>query len=436
MTKPVVAIVGRQNVGKSTLLNRLAGKRIAVTEDLPGTTRDRVYADASWAGVQFSLVDTGGLEPDPRSGLARAVQAQARTAVAEADVNVFLTDARDGVTPFDREIANTLRRAGKPVVLVVNKVDSAGLEAAAAEFYELGLGDPFPISAYHGRGIAELLDRVVSLLPAPTPSATESTAVKVAIVGRPGVGKSMLLNALVGGQRAVVGETPGTTRDAIDTPVDFEGRSAILIDTAGIRRRGKLDAGVERHSVMRAMQAIDRADVAVLVLDATEAFTDQDKHVAGYVQKALKGVMLVVNKWDLVEDPDQRAWERAMRSEFRFVPYAPVLFVSAKLRQGIDSIMRLAMQVYDERHKRLPTAVVNSVVREAVAAHPHPAVLGKSVKLKYATQADVSPPTFVFFVNDVRIHFSYRRYLENKLREAFGFTGTALRLVFKTGGTP
>jgi GTP-binding protein len=436
MTKPVVAIVGRQNVGKSTLLNRLAGKRIAVTEDLPGTTRDRVYADVSWGGVQFSLVDTGGLMPEPESGLAKAIQTQARTAVAEADVNVFLTDARDGVTPFDKEIADTLRRAGKPVILAVNKSDSSGLEAGIVEFYELGLGDPLPVSAYHGRGIAELLDTVVSLLPVTASPVSETNTIKIAIVGRPGVGKSMLLNALVGGQRAIVGENPGTTRDAIDTPVDIEGRSVILIDTAGIRRRGKLEAGVERHSVTRAMQAIDRADVAALVLDASEAFTDQDKHVAGYIQKAIKGVMLIVNKWDLVADPDRMVWERAIRSEYRFVPYAPLLFVSAKFKQGIDNIMPLASQIYDERNKRLPTAAVNSVVREAVAAHPHPSVLGKPVKIKYATQTNVSPPTFVFFVNDTRVHFSYRRYLENKLREAFGFTGTALRLVFKTGGTP
>jgi GTP-binding protein len=435
MTLPVVAIVGRQNVGKSTLLNRLAGKQIAITEDLPGTTRDRVVADASWAGRDFVLVDTGGLEPEPESDLAKAVHAQVKLAIDDATAIVFLTDVQDGVTPFDREIANMLRQAKKPIILAANKADNLKLETHAAEFYELGLGDPVAISAYHGRGTAELLDTIVALLPRAEPPGTDTGVVKIAIVGRPNVGKSMLLNALLGAPRVIVGDEPGTTRDAIDTPIDFRGRNVLLIDTGGIRRKGRPDTDVEWHTVIRSLRAIDRSDIALLVLDATEAFTGQDKHVAGYVQQALKGIMLVVNKWDLVEDRDRRAWNVAMRNEFQFVPYAPVLFVSAKFGEGVDRVIPKALEVYEERTKRLPTAAVNTIIQEAVAAHPPPQIKGKSIKIKYVTQAEVNPPTFVFFVNDTRIHFSYRRYLENRLREAFGFMGTPLRLVFKAGGS-
>ncbi len=435
MSIPVVAIVGRQNVGKSTLLNRLAGKQIAITEDLPGTTRDRVVADASWAGRDFVLVDTGGLEPEPESDLAKAVYAQVRIAINDANAIIFLTDVQDGVTPFDREIANMLRQARKPIILAANKADNLKMETHAAEFYELGLGDPMAISAHHGRGTAELLDSLVSHLPGAEPPGADTGVVKIAIVGRPNVGKSMLLNALLGKQRVIVGDEPGTTRDAIDTPVDFHGRNVLLIDTGGIRRRGRPDTDVERHTVIRSLRAIDRSDIALLVLDATEAFTGQDKHVAGYVQQALKGIMLVVNKWDLVEDKDRRSWNLAMRNEFQFVPYAPVLFVSAKFGEGVSKIIPGALEVYLERSKRLPTATVNSVIQDAVAAHPPPQIKGKSIKVKYVTQAEVNPPTFVFFVNDARVHFSYRRYLENRLREAFGFMGTPLRLVFKAGGS-
>jgi GTP-binding protein len=435
MSVPVVAIVGRQNVGKSTLLNRLAGKQIAITEDLPGTTRDRVVADASWAGRDFILVDTGGLEPEPESDLARAVHAQVKIAIDDATAIVFLTDVQEGVTPFDRDIANMLRQSKKPIILATNKADNTRLETHAAEFYELGLGDPMAISAHHGRGTAELLDSIVAHLPVPEGVAVDTGVVKIAIVGRPNVGKSMLLNALLGAPRVIVGDEPGTTRDAIDTPVDFHGRSVLLIDTGGIRRRGRPDTDVERHTVIRSLRAIDRSDIALLVLDAVEAFTGQDKHVAGYVQQALKGIMLVVNKWDLVQDRDRRAWNLAMKNEFQFVPYAPVLFVSAKFGEGVDRIIPRALEIYKERNRRLPTAVVNSVIQEAVAVHPPPQIKGKAIKVKYVTQAEVNPPTFVFFVNDARVHFSYRRYLENRLRDAFGFPGTPLRLVFKAGGS-
>jgi GTP-binding protein len=435
VSKPIVAIIGRQNVGKSTLLNRLVGKRVAIVEDLPGTTRDRVVADVSWQDSEFTVVDTGGLELKPESTVARGVKEQVEVAIAEADIIVFLVDVRDGVIATDREVAGMLRRASKPVLLAANKADNDRLETQAVEFYELGLGEPLAISAHHGRGTAELLDRIVALLPPPSVVEAEPENIKVAIVGRPNVGKSMLLNALLGMERAIVDETPGTTRDAIDTLLDFEGQSVLLIDTAGIRRRGRLEMGVERYSVMRALRAIDRADVVLLVLDATELMAAQDMHIAGYIQQAARGIVLVVNKWDLVADGNKEEWNRYIRSQLRFMPYAPVLYISAKFGQGVAGIMPQVCQIYQERLKRIPTAQVHSAVQQAVAAHSLPRKGGKQLKVLHATQAEVSPPTFVFFVNDARlVHFSYRRYLENRLRQSFGFTGTPLRLIFKSRG--
>lgn len=435
MSKPIVAIIGRQNVGKSTLLNRLAGKQIAITADLPGTTRDRVVADVTWQGVEFTMVDTGGLEPDPDTDMAQAVKGQVGVAVAEADIVVFLVDVRNGVTPFDREIANMLRQAGKPVLLTANKADNAELETETVEFFELGLGAPMSISAQHGRGTAELLDSIIALLPDALPVQAKPEIMKVAIVGRPNVGKSLLLNVLLGEERAIVDDTPGTTRDALDTILDFQGQSVLLIDTAGIRRRGRVEGGVERYSVARSLQAIDRADIALLVLDATEPLTAQDLHIAGYIHQAVKGIVLIVNKWDMVTEQDINEWNQGIKSQLKFMPYAPVLYTSAKFGQGVDKIMPQVCQVYQERLKRIPTASVNSVVRQAVAAHGPSHHGGQQLKILYVTQAEVNPPTFVFFVNDARlIHFSYRRYLENKLRESFGFVGTPLNLVFKTRG--
>ncbi len=435
MSKPVVAIIGRQNVGKSTLLNRVAGKPIAIVEDLPGTTRDRVMASVSWQGSDFTIVDTGGLEISPESAIGQRVKEQAEVAIVEADVIIFLVDVRDGITPSDLEIVDMLRRVSKPLVLVANKADNEQLETQAAEFYQLGLGEPVAISAHHGRGVDKLLDRVISLLPAPSPVEAEPEVMKVAIVGRPNVGKSTLLNALLGEERVIVADTPGTTRDAIDISVDFGGQSVLLIDTSGIKRRGRLGVGVGRYSVIRALWAIDRADVALLILDATELVTAQDTHIAGYIQQAAKGIVLVVNKWDLAEVKNTNECSRYIRGQFKFIPYAPVLYISAKFGQGVDKIMSQVSQVYQERLKRLPTAAVNSVVQQAVAAHSLPRKGGKQLKIRYATQAEVNPPTFVFFVNDARlIHFSYQRYLENKLRQSFGFAGTPIRLVFKTRG--
>ncbi|HUU08893.1 MAG TPA: ribosome biogenesis GTPase Der [Dehalococcoidales bacterium] len=433
-SKPIVAIIGRQNVGKSTLLNRLAGKRVAIVEDQPGTTRDRIFASVSWQGVEFILVDTGGLELGAESTLAQGVRQQAEAAVSEADALIFLVDVIAGVVPADQEIADQLRQVSKPVVLVANKADNSRLEAEAVEFYQLGLGEPLPISAYHGRGTSALLDRVFALLPSLPPAEAEPEIMKMAIVGRPNVGKSTLLNTLLGGPRVLVDEAPGTTRDAIDTLLDFEGQSMLLIDTAGIRRRGRRGVGVERHSAIRALRAIDRADIALLILDATELVTAQDTHIAGYIQQAAKGIVLVVNKWDLAVNKKPVEFTRYIKSQLKFVAYAPVVYVSAKLGQGVKKVIPEVLQVYQERFKRLATAEVNEVIQRAAKAHILPRVGAKQLKIRYATQAEVNPPTFVFFVNDTKlVHFSYQRYLENKLRRSFGFAGTPLRLVFKTG---
>lgn len=435
MIRPIVAIVGRPNVGKSTLLNRVVGKPLAIIEDMPGTTRDRNLADVNWQGVEFTLIDTGGLEMEPDTTIAQGIRAQIETAISDADVIIDLVDVIDGLTRSDFEVADMLRRTNKPVLLVVNKADNDRLEMEALEFYELGLGEPMAISTHHGRGVAELLDRIVSLLPPPPPTESKTEATKVAIVGRPNVGKSMLLNALVGDKRAIVDDIPGTTRDAVDTLFDFNGQNVLLIDTAGVRRRGRVKAGVERYSVIRTLRAIDRADIALLILDATETVTTQDTHIAGYIQQATKGIVIIVNKWDLIENKDIAGWNKFIRSQFKFASYAPILYTSAKSGQGVERIMPQVSQVYQERLKRLSTATVNSVVQQAVVSHNRPRSRTKQLKVFYATQAEVNPPTFVFFTNDARlIHFSYRRYLENKLREAFGFFGTPLRLIFKTRG--
>ncbi len=434
-TKPMVAIIGRQNVGKSTLLNRIAGKRIAIVEDFPGTTRDRIFVSVSWQGKGFTIVDTGGLEMASAEELAPEVNEQVKMAVNEADVILFLVDIRDGVTASDQEISDLLRPSGKLVLLVANKADNERFELGAADFYSLGLGEPLAVSAYHGRAVPELLDRIVSLLPEAPPAVTGPEMMKLAIVGRPNVGKSMLLNALLGEERAVVSHTPGTTRDAIDTLLDFEGESVLLIDTAGIRRRGRIGRGVERYSVLRALKAIDRADVVLLMMDATELMTAQDAHIVGYIQQATKGVVLLVNKWDLVIGATEAEVKEHIQKRLKFVAYAPLLFISAKLGQGVAGVVAVAHQVYQERLKRFPTAQVNNLVQRVVASHSPPRKGGKPLKLLYATQAGINPPTFVFFVNDAKlVHFSYRRHLENKLRQAFGFTGTPLRMIFKTRG--
>jgi GTP-binding protein len=427
--------VGRPNTGKSTLLNRVVGKPVAITEDLPGTTRDRLLTDYSWGGKDFTLIDTGGLMVEPPTAIARGIKSQVQIAIAEADMVLFLVDAKEGVTPADTDIADMLRRAGKPVLVAANKADNERLENESLEFYELGIGEVMPVSAHHGRGVAEMLDKIVSMLPEPAPVEAQPEGPKIAIVGRPNVGKSMLLNSLLGEERTIVDSVPGTTRDAIDTRFDFEGQSLLLIDTAGIRKRGKVEEGIERYSVMRTLRAIDRADIVLLVMDAGEISTAQDTHVAGYIQKALKGIIIVVNKWDLVENKDFAYWNNRVRRHFKFANYAPILYTSAKTGQGVENIMPEVSKVYGERMKRLPTAQVNSVVQEAVSGHIRPTVRGKQLKILYATQADVNPPTFVFFTNDAKlVHFTYKRFLENRLRKAFGFAGTPLRLTFRSRG--
>jgi GTPase len=432
---PRVAIIGRQNVGKSTLLNRIAGRHVALVEDLPGTTRDRVNAEVNWGETRFTLVDTGGFESANTSTLSDQVTRQAEVAIEQSDVIVFMVDAKDGITPLDLELAARLRRAAKPVLLVANKADNEKLETAALEFYELGWGDPVLISAFHGRGVAELMDNLVALLPPALPVRTIPQSMKIALVGRPNVGKSLLLNALLGEERVIVNETAGTTRDAVDIPFDFQGQGVLLIDTAGIRRRGKVDVGVEKHSVARSLKAMERADIVLLVVDATELLAAQDLHVLSFVQQALKGMILIVNKWDLIENKDMAAYTQYITNRLKAMPYVPTLFTSARTGEGVAAIMPEAATVYQERLKRLPTAEVNRVVQKALAAHNLPHTGGHPLKIFYATQAGTNPPTFVFFANDpTLIHFSYRRYLENQLRQAFGFRGTPMQLVFKARG--
>ena len=439
MGKPIVAIVGRPNVGKSTLFNRLIGERRAIVEDEPGTTRDRVYGTTDWGGVEFTIIDTGGLQDDqeligePTDILARSTRDQAHAAIAEADVIVFMVDGKAGMNAGDHEVAEILRRADKPTILVANKAESADRRDAVYEFYELGLGDPLAISSYHGTGTGDLLDRIVENLPAAEED-EEIEGPAIAIVGRPNVGKSRLLNALIGQERSIVSDIPGTTRDSLDTVLEWAGQPVTLIDTAGIRRRGRIDRGIEQYSVLRSMRAIDRADVVLLVIDATEGFTAQDLHIAGYVAEQKKGIVVVVNKWDLVEKDSSTMDEfrEEARRQLDFMPYAPLVFVSAKFGQRVNQVLDTALAVVSERHKRVPTAALNKMLKEAVAAHPPPSKPGKWLKFYYATQADISPPTFIIFVNDpTQIHFTYRRFLENQLRDAFGFTGTAIRLSFR-----
>jgi GTP-binding protein len=439
VTKPIVAIVGRPNVGKSSLFNRLIGERRAIVEDIPGTTRDRVYGTADWGGVEFTVVDTAGLMGDEEvtSGstveIVQHTREQVQSALAEADVILFLVDVKAGLTAGDYDVADMLRRTDKPTILVVNKADSAARREDSVEFFNLGLGDPFTISAYHGSGTGDLLDRIVESLPE-AEEEEEFDGPRIAISGRPNVGKSRLLNALLGQERAIVSDMPGTTRDSLDTQIEWEGEPVMLIDTAGIRRRGRIEVGVERYSVLRSMRSIDRSDVVLLVMDASEGFTAQDLHIAGYIDEQKKGCVIVINKWDLIEkEPTTQEQYRAKaRESLDFMPYAPIVFISAKLGQRIHQVMAAALQVVEERVRRVPTAKLNQVLKDAVAKHPPPSRPGKWMKFYYVTQADVSPPTFVFFCNDpAGLHFSYRRYLENEFRAVFGFEGTPIRMSFR-----
>ena len=438
---PVVAIVGRPNVGKSTLFNRLVGAHRAIVDDAPGVTRDRVVAPAVHAGRAFLCVDTGGFAAEPPrdpAALAAQVRAQTLAAVAEADCVVCVLDGPAGLAPEDRETVLLLRRSGKPVVYAVNKLDTPAREPLLHDFHALGIEPLLPVSVAHGRGVADLLDALAAALPEGAPEASEARGTRLALIGRPNVGKSSLLNRLLGAERAIVAPEPGTTRDAIDTPLVVAGRPYVLIDTAGIRRRGRVEhAGVEQYSVIRSMKAISRSDVALLVIDATEGITAQDLHIAGYVNDEAKGIVVVVNKWDAVEKDDdtmEEYRERVMEA-LDFMPYAPLVFTSALHGQRVEKVPELALAVIAEREKRVPTPQLNRAVREAIAAHPTPDKQGRGLKFYYATQPRTAPPTFVFFVNDPKmLHFGYRRYLENRLRDAFGFMGTPIRISFRGRG--
>ena len=433
MTKPIVVIVGRPNVGKSTLFNRLLGERKAIVEDLPGTTRDRLYANVSWGEHELTLVDSGGFELKPKSAIRQKVKEQVEVAIAEADMVLFLVDAQEGVILPDQEIADILRRSLKPIILVANKVDSPKQQDEVFQFYKLGMGDPVPVSAYHGKGIDELLEKVTACLPPLPPTSEEPELMKIAVVGRPNVGKSLLVNTILGEERVIVHETPGTTRDAIDTVFRYDGENVILIDTAGIRRRGRVEQDVERYGLARALRAIDRADVALLVTDAVEGITAQDTHILGYIQQAYKGAILILNKWDLAEVKDVTQWTKVIKQKTKFMPYLEILFLSAKTGYGVEKVLPTAKRVYEERLKHLPTPLLDNMVKEAIATHLPPKKGSKQLKILNAMQTGVNPPTFVFLVNDVKLaHFSYRRYLENKLRQFFGFQGTPLRLLFKS----
>ena len=432
--KPFVALVGRPNVGKSTLFNRLIGERRAIVEDVPGTTRDRHYGDVEWGGRVFSLIDTGGLVLGDTDKLTEQVRAQAEIAMREADVIVMLTDIVEGLTGADQEIAEVLRRAGKPVLLVANKADNLKRELGIHEFHTLGLGEPIPISAEHGLGTGDLLDALIEQLPHAPTEEEDGAAIHVALLGRTNVGKSSLLNRLLGEERVIVSETPGTTRDAIDTRLTFEGQEVVLIDTAGIRRRGRIDRGIEQYSVIRSMRAIARADVALLLLDATDGVTAQDAHVAGYILEQAKSVVVVVNKWDLVEKDTytMAQYKEYVRRELKFMPWVPVIFVSALTGQRAHLLMPKALHLYRERHVRLNTAQINDVIRDAMARRPPPAAAGKKLRIYYGVQTAVDPPSIVMFVNDPQlVHFGYQRYLENRIRERYPFEGTPIRITFR-----
>ena len=451
MPRPAVALVGRPNVGKSTLFNRLTGERLAIIDETPGTTRDRVFATCEWNGREFTIVDTGGIDPEfgrrtPLSvgsaDFVDEIRQQALIAVSEADAVILVVDGDDGITSADREIADLLRRHQKrdaagqprpPILVTVNKCETEERRARASEFYALGLGQPQAISALHGTGTGDLLDRLVAGF-APPEVEPEDESVKVAIVGKPNAGKSSLLNKLVGAERAIVSPIPGTTRDAIDTRIEFQGIGVTLIDTAGIRRRGRVEHGVEQYSVLRALKAIERADVALLVIDATTGITAQDAHIAGYILEAWKSCVVLINKWDALQKDAATADEYTalMRRELHFLDYVPVLMISAKTGKGVDRVLPMALRVQEERLVRLSTSKINQVLQKAQDMHAHPSKSGRVVKLYYGTQVRSDPPTFMIYVNDPKLmHFSYVRYLENQLRAEYGFLGTPIRLVTK-----
>ncbi len=450
MTKPVVALVGRPNVGKSTLFNRLVGERLAIVDDTPGTTRDRIFAEAEWSGIRFDVVDTGGIDPShggktPLSigsaDFINEIKAQARIAIGEADVVFLLCDGQSGVTPADREVAQILRRSQKmvdgkpfpPIFLVVNKCESLTERDNVGQFYELGLGDPYAISAVHGTDTGDLLDALLATFPNQEEEENDES-VKIAIVGKPNAGKSSLLNRLAGKERAIVSPIAGTTRDAVDTKIEFDGIPVTLIDTAGIRRRGRIDPGVEKFSVVRSFKAIERADVVLLMIDAEEGITAQDTHIAGYILEEWKSCVVLVNKWDAVvkDTYTMDAYTKKVREQLNFMDYVPLMFISAKTGQRVDQVLPTALRVQEERLARLTTSKLNILLQNAQDTHPAPSHAGRQLKIYYATQVRSDPPTFLLFVNDPTLmHFTYIRFLENRIREEYGFVGTPIRLIPK-----
>lgn len=434
MAKPLVAVVGRPNVGKSTLFNRLAGKRISIVEDTPGVTRDRIYCDVEWLNYKFMLVDTGGIEPDSEDIILKQMRSQAQIAIDTADVIMFMVDGKEGVTPADYEVADMLRKSKKPVLLVVNKIDNLKLEDNKYDFYNLGFGDLVTISASQSLGLGDMLDEIVKFFPKSDDEEEDDTEIKVAIIGKPNAGKSSLLNRLSGEERAIVSDIPGTTRDAIDSYVEIDGEKFLFIDTAGIRKKSKVKEDVEKYSVLRAISAVERADVSLIMIDAEEGVTEQDEKIAGIAHEAGKAVIIVVNKWDLIEKDEKtmNEYTKDIRRDLAYMAYAPIIFISAKTGQRINRLIELIKYVSDQHSMRVKTGALNEVISEAVMMKQPPLEKGKVLKIYYATQVSTKPPTFVFFVNDNNIvHFSYGRYLENQLRQHFGLEGTPIRIIYR-----
>ncbi|MBQ8095461.1 MAG: ribosome biogenesis GTPase Der [Clostridia bacterium] len=435
MSNPLVAVVGRPNVGKSTFFNRISGRRISIVEDTPGVTRDRIYADCEWLGHSFTLIDTGGIDPHSEDVFLRQMRQQAQIAIDTCDVILFFTDGRTGMTADDEDVAALLRRSRKPVILVVNKMDSMSQQDNLYEFYGLGLGDPYGISSTNMLGLGDLLDAVIAHFPEQSDDASEEKPVSIAVVGRPNVGKSSLVNKLLGTERTMVSDIAGTTRDAIDAPLTWEERSFTLIDTAGIRRKRAIeDESIERYSIIRSLAAIRRCDVALMLIDAQTGVTEQDTKIAGYIHDEGKACVIVVNKWDAIEKETNtmETFRKQVISDLKFMDYAPVIFISALTGQRVDKVLSQVLSVYEQAQRRITTGLLNDVLADATGALQPPTIMGKKLKIYYATQQSVAPPTFVLFVNDEALmHFSYQRYLENTFRKSFGFEGTPLRFVLR-----
>ncbi|MDD2216676.1 MAG: ribosome biogenesis GTPase Der [Eubacteriales bacterium] len=437
MSKPIVAVVGRPNVGKSTFFNKIVGKRVSIVEDTPGVTRDRIYAEAEWRTIPFILIDTGGIEPDSDDVILAQMRYQAEIAIETADVIVFLVDGRDGVTISDRDVANMLIRTGKEVILAVNKVDTVVLPEDFYDFYELGLGEPIPISATNMLGLGDLLDLIVDKFPETRKGKDEDQRTKIAVIGKPNVGKSSLINALLGEERVIVSDIAGTTRDSIDTSFIWNSEEFVLIDTAGIRRKSRVTGDIERYSVIRAVSAIERSDVCLLMLDSVEGVTEQDKKIAGIAHEAGKGIIVVVNKWDLIKKDTNTMieFQKQIRKEFVFMSYAPIIFISVLQRQRLGKVMEMVKYVSEKRASRVTTGQLNNLIADAVMMKQPPSDKGRPLKIYYVTQVGVKPPLFSFQINSRELmHFSYARYLENRIREGFGFEGTSIKFVFREKG--